>query len=700
MTMSRRHTSLVPPNGISPEIRIMDSTDTKRSEQHTTKSMVSSDSSTIYRKLRRRKGHGSRTRMGLTSCPSSFISRKGTTATSLLLLLLVLLLAVENKAAAAAAFLNGANPSNSKASTTRKTTKAASPPPSSPKNERYAFLSKSRDRYFTATGILPPLSPSSNPEKQKEALLSPLPPNPFSESDEEKNKEQEISVTYTNDPNKVDEWLCRNVPYDGCFLGFDIERLPETRSEHPHATDRHAFAHAAVVQLATSTACLVVQLVDASCDDGIATPKTHHPRHSNACARILRPVLEDPSIIKSGCAIDEDLVWLHELWDKQNHNRQHDGQNNAANGKTPKKNASKKNQRKNPHPPKGKVAFKKVSHHRHSNTRVPSLQARSRFDLGCVVLPKNHSVSDNTNVLDDKKFKANKTDMITDQQHYKIVAKRTTTISNKSGLQGLCEFVLGVDLPKERNTCASDWTRFPLSDEQITYAARDAWAGAAIATKLASMDVESINTNLSDNSKTSSSSSSVFSRPNLIRVLRRAETPLPQLAQRHRQRKEAKSELHNLLYPYSRNLFHNQHNHRCHQEHQTQQPDQSSTTPTAQKCSSSNSTTIDVAALFPEYPLSSRRTLANTAQKQQQLMEKSLPKQIRNRSIILRQTVNAKVIDHKIVFEVLDLVNAAKNNNVPAKVSPYKNKPKQRHYRGRKRRTHGGQEANSSENRR
>ena len=57
-----------------------------------------------------------------------------------------------------------------------------------------------------------------------------------------------IRVTYTNDPKTVEEWLCRNVPYDGCFLGFDIERLPECRSENPNAKDRSSFGHAAVVQ--------------------------------------------------------------------------------------------------------------------------------------------------------------------------------------------------------------------------------------------------------------------------------------------------------------------------------------------------------------------------------------------------------------------------------------------------------------------
>jgi hypothetical protein len=32
-----------------------------------------------------------------------------------------------------------------------------------------------------------------------------------------------IPVTYTNNPMVVDEWLCKNLPYDGSIIGFDVE---------------------------------------------------------------------------------------------------------------------------------------------------------------------------------------------------------------------------------------------------------------------------------------------------------------------------------------------------------------------------------------------------------------------------------------------------------------------------------------------
>jgi ribonuclease D len=47
-----------------------------------------------------------------------------------------------------------------------------------------------------------------------------------------------------------------------------------------------------------------------------------------------------------------------------------------------------------------------------------------------------------------------------------------------------------MDLPKDLQVVTSDWSQFPLSVEQITYAAYDAWAGVAIAHRLATLHPE------------------------------------------------------------------------------------------------------------------------------------------------------------------------------------------------------------------
>ena len=44
---------------------------------------------------------------------------------------------------------------------------------------------------------------------------------------------------------------------------------------------------------------------------------------------------------------------------------------------------------------------------------------------------------------------------------------------------------LGTELNKSKRIVLSDWSKTPLSEEQISYSARDAWAAAAILEKLA-----------------------------------------------------------------------------------------------------------------------------------------------------------------------------------------------------------------------
>jgi hypothetical protein len=81
----------------------------------------------------------------------------------------------------------------------------------------------SNGRYFVQTGILPPLAPVSTITS-----LS-LPSNDTSAATIARVVSYSdvacgnVPVTYTNNPRVVDEWLCRNIPYDGCVVGFDIE---------------------------------------------------------------------------------------------------------------------------------------------------------------------------------------------------------------------------------------------------------------------------------------------------------------------------------------------------------------------------------------------------------------------------------------------------------------------------------------------
>ena len=144
-------------------------------------------------------------------------------------------------------------------------------------------------------------------------------------------------------------------------------------------------------------------------------------KHSQACAPILKAVLCDEQFVKAGCALDEDLMSLYELWN--------------------------------------------------------GLDAKSRFDLG-------------------------------------FLGGR----SNRYGLKSLSKGLLGVDLPKPREVALSDWSMIPLTEHQIVYSARDAWAGAAIAKQLALYDP------------------TTFGHESLVKTLVQTEPSISELIEKQRRR--------------------------------------------------------------------------------------------------------------------------------------------------------------------
>lgn len=79
---------------------------------------------------------------------------------------------------------------------------------------------------------------------------------------------------------------------------FLLQSLPR----HLRKKGGNPFDAAATVQLATPDSCLVVHLVRPS------------GSHSQACAPILKAVLCDEQFVKAGCALDEDLMSLYEVW--------------------------------------------------------------------------------------------------------------------------------------------------------------------------------------------------------------------------------------------------------------------------------------------------------------------------------------------------------------------------------------------------
>ena len=98
------------------------------------------------------------------------------------------------------------------------------------------------------------------------------------------------------------------------------------------------------------------------------------------------------------------------------------------------------------------------------------------------------------------------------------------TSNDRLGLKSLTRIVLQQDLEKPRQICLSDWSQFPLSEEQLEYAARDAWVGAAVVQELEYQDPE------------------IFCPKSLIKLLK-SQPSLKELNDNHHQRQEAKRRL-------------------------------------------------------------------------------------------------------------------------------------------------------------
>jgi hypothetical protein len=66
-----------------------------------------------------------------------------------------------------------------------------------------------------------------------------------------------------------------------------------------------------------------------------------------------------------------------------------------------------------------------------------------------------------------------------------------SSAGRSASLKNLVKVVLGLDLPKSKKIAMSNWAKAPLANDLIQYAARDAWASAAIMQELCRRDPSS-----------------------------------------------------------------------------------------------------------------------------------------------------------------------------------------------------------------
>lgn len=108
------------------------------------------------------------------------------------------------------------------------------------------------------------------------------------------------------------------------------------------------------------------------------------------------------------------------------------------------------------------------------------------------------------------------------------VGRAVNGCHNVAGLKTLAARILHLSLPKSTRIAMSDWSEFPLSTKQVSYAAHDAWVAAAVCETLAQQEPETYQTK------------------HLVEALR-DQVPIPVLHGRFVKRTKAKAILRELL---------------------------------------------------------------------------------------------------------------------------------------------------------
>ncbi|OEU11152.1 hypothetical protein FRACYDRAFT_246263 [Fragilariopsis cylindrus CCMP1102] len=124
-----------------------------------------------------------------------------------------------------------------------------------------------------------------------------------------------------------------------------------------------------------------------------------------------------------------------------------------------------------------------------TNTLVFQI-AQDKYGPLCITtggLPKfMNAILENTNII--------KTGVAIDDDFIELY-RWVMAIQQQQDNGRLVQGILGVTIPKSKQLARSPWSRVPLTTEEITYAARDAWAAAAIMHKLNNSKDDETNNN-------------------------------------------------------------------------------------------------------------------------------------------------------------------------------------------------------------
>lgn len=132
----------------------------------------------------------------------------------------------------------------------------------------------------------------------------------------------ELPITYTNDPQTVEAWLYDNVISKKCedeftFVGFDVEAVPNV----PWRKKKTAYQEGpSTIQISTPYAALVIHLTtrmlhptssSSTINSTYPTSSITPPNECCCCSYPLQAFLADPTILKVGSSIDEDMLELY-----------------------------------------------------------------------------------------------------------------------------------------------------------------------------------------------------------------------------------------------------------------------------------------------------------------------------------------------------------------------------------------------------
>mmetsp|Transcript_17608 Transcript_17608/g.40418 ORF Transcript_17608/g.40418 Transcript_17608/m.40418 type:complete len:423 (+) Transcript_17608:261-1529(+) len=290
-------------------------------------------------------------------------------------------------------------------------------------------------KLFTYKRRLPPLENaiSSVQREQKEHSYS-----------------KSINVVYTNDVDVAFRWVERNLWSDSNtrlsnspkVLGLDVESSPRL----PWREDKYradTYFGPATIQLSTVSEALVLQIAQ----DG------HGPIYDQTgLPDFIHDVLSDDTILKSGLGIDDDMVELYRwcrglgVADEELSWASSGGNDSGSGSGNDDGNGNDNGSESGSGSCSGSGSGSGNGDGEAEPFASPPLR---RFDLGGIGSPS---------------------------------PGRTV------GLARLVSGVLGVTLPKSKKLARSHWSGAPLAIPEVDYAARDAWAAAAVLDLLARLD--------------------------------------------------------------------------------------------------------------------------------------------------------------------------------------------------------------------